>query len=202
MILEEVNIVIEESTVQSTERTESIGGEEDLVREIVGHHDFGPVDHRSHNEGELMAADLKDIAFLDDVLLGGCGEGEELTEQRVYLRVANDGDIGVTQHELADSRGMVRLHVGDDEVIKASSSESVINVFKEYAADSLVNGVKENGLFIEHDIGVVADTVGNTVDTLKACKSSVICTDPYEVGRNVSCAIHEFNNLLFSVLPI
>ena len=36
---------------------ESVRAIEDLLGELIGHHDFGPMDHRGHHEGEFMFAD-------------------------------------------------------------------------------------------------------------------------------------------------
>ena len=52
-------------TTQRAEGAEGISREEEAVGLLVGEHHLGPVYHRSHQEGELMATDTQRIAALD-----------------------------------------------------------------------------------------------------------------------------------------
>ena len=117
-------------------------------------------------------------------------QGEELPEHGLYLRVADDGDLGVTQGKLLYRCRVIRLHVGNDKIIELPSAQSVGEVFKKRAADGLVNGVEQNGLFVIEQICVVGNAVGNAVNALKAGKTAVIRADPGQIGSNFSRAVH------------
>ena len=96
----------------------------------------------------------------------------------------------MTQGKLLDRCRVVRLHVGNDKIIELPSAQSVGEVFKKRAADGLVNGVEQNGLFVIEQICVVGNAVGNAVNALKAGKAAVIRADPGQIFGNFSGAVH------------
>ena len=59
----EIHILVEYMSVECTERTESIGREQDLLGWHVGEHYFRPVYHRSENESKLIFAEGEFVAF-------------------------------------------------------------------------------------------------------------------------------------------
>ena len=142
VICEEIDLVVEQMAVERAEGAEGIGREKHFVGQIVGHHDLGPVNHGRHDEGELVLAGAELVAFGDDVVFKRIRQGEELAEHGLYLRVADDGDLGVAQGKLLDRCRMIRLHMRDHKVIKLSSAQSVGEVFKKRATDGLVDGVE------------------------------------------------------------
>ena len=56
VICEEIDLVVEQMSVERAEGAEGVGREKHFVGQIVGHHDLGPMHHRSHDEGEFMPA--------------------------------------------------------------------------------------------------------------------------------------------------
>ena len=99
-----------------------------------------------------MLAGGKSIALFDNEVLELIGKTEELTEHGLNLAVANDGNIGITQNKIIDSRSVVRFHVGNHKVVELSSAESMGNIFKECAAHRFVNGVKKHGLVVNEQV--------------------------------------------------
>ena len=64
------------------------------------------------------------------------------------------------------------------------------DIFKEDLIDSFIAGIEQNCFFVQKEIGVVADTVGNSVNTLKTGEAAVIGADPDQVVMYLSCAMH------------
>ena len=186
----EIDLVVEQMSVERAEGAEGVGREKHFVGQIIGHHDLGPMHHRSHDEGEFMLAGAELVTLGNDVVFKRVRQGEELAEHGLDLRVADYGDLGVTQGKLLYRRSVVRLHVGNDKIIELPSAQSVGEVFKKRAADGLVNGVEQNGLFVIEQICVVGNAVGNAVNALKAGKAAVICADPGQIFGNFSGAVH------------
>ena len=151
----EIDLVVEQAAVERAEGAEGVGREKHFVGKIIGHHDLGPMHHRSHDEGEFMLAGAELVTLGNDVVFKRVRQREELPKHGLDLRVADDGDLGVTQGKLLDRCRVVRLHVGNDKIIELPSTQSVGEVFKKRAADGLVDGVEQNGLFVIEQICVV-----------------------------------------------
>ena len=188
---EEVRLIVEEAAVQRAEGAEGIGGEERLVGQVVGHHDFRPVDHRGHDEGELMLSDGEDIALFDQVHFSGEVCGEELRQHGLDFGVAEDAGLRIAEKQAFNGGGVVRLHMGDQEIVQLPAAERVGDIFKKDFVDGLVHGIEENGFLIQEKIGVVTDAVRNSVNALKAGEAAVIGTDPDQVVMHLSCAMHK-----------
>ena len=148
VVCEEIDLVIEQMAVERAEGAEGIGREEHFIGQVIGHHDLGPVYHRSHDEGKFVSAGTELIALGDDVVFKAVRQREKLTEHGLYLSVADDGDLGVTQRQLLDGGRVVGLHVRNDEVVEPSAAQCVGEVFKEGAAYGLVDRVEQNGFFV------------------------------------------------------
>ena len=149
---EEIDLIVKQVAVECTEGAEGVCREENFVGQVVGHHDLRPMHHGSHYKGEIMLAGGKSVALFDNEVLELIGKTEELTEHGLNLAVANDGNIGITQNKLIDSRSVVRFHVGNHKVVELSSAESMGNIFKECAAHRFVNGVKKHGLVVNEQV--------------------------------------------------
>ena len=188
--MHEVALVGEDAPVERAEGAEGVGGEEDLVRRVVGHHDLGPVDHRGHDEGEVVPAGAEGVALGDDV--EPCVEAgvEVVLEHRLYLGVADDGSLGIAEGDVGDSGGMVGLHVGDDEVVQPAPGELVFKVFKKIVANGLIDGVKKDGFFVFNNVGVVGHAVRHAVDALEEGETPVVRADPGHIVRDTLGTIH------------
>ena len=81
------------------------------------------------------------------------------------------------------------------QVVQRTPGQTVGHVLQEDAVHGLVHRVEQDGFFIQQQVGVVGDTVGHPVNSLKAAEPSVIRADPEQILPNVSDTIHA-NSLL------
>ena len=70
---EEIDLVVEQMSVERAEGAESVGGEKYLVGGVIGHHDLRPVYHGRHDKGKLMTAGAEGVALFDNVVLKTVG---------------------------------------------------------------------------------------------------------------------------------
>ena len=96
----------------------------------------------------------------------------------------------MAQDELADGRGMVRLHMLHDEVVELPPAQHMVDVLKEQAADGLIDGVDQHGFFVQQQVGVIADAVGQRIGILKQVQPPLTRADPIEIFGHFPDTIH------------
>ena len=126
----EVEFVVEDLPVEGTESTEGVGGEKGLVGAVVSDHNFGPMDHRSHHEVELMFAGGKAVAFGNDLHSAVDVEGKELFHHLYGLVVADESCFGIGFGNHFGGGGVVGFHMIDDHVIKGFAVQYVFKIFQ------------------------------------------------------------------------
>ena len=123
-------------------------------------------------------------------------KAEELAQHGFDLGVADYLCLRMFQDQRLNRGGMVRLHVGDHQIVKRSSIQGIGQIFKEGTLHSLVHRVKKHRLFIQQQIGIVGDPVGHAIYPLEAGKPPVIRSYPDQIVQNFSNAMH-----IISFLP-
>ncbi|MPN22483.1 hypothetical protein SDC9_169866 [bioreactor metagenome] len=86
----EIDLVGKQLAVQCAKGAESVGGEQDAVRGVEGHHDLRPVNHGGEHKCDDMLAEAEGITLrhLDGLM---CVHSElKLTHQHKRLLVADD----------------------------------------------------------------------------------------------------------------
>ena len=152
MLGKEIGLISKKSAVERAEKAESVGRKEDAVGTLIRHHDLGPVHHRRVDKVQHMAAAGEGIALLDKHDPVGEVAGKKLAQHGFDLCVADDLHVGIADDQIADRVSVIRLHVGNDQIVQLPPSERKLDVFKEGLIDSLVDRVEQHGLFIEHEI--------------------------------------------------
>ena len=102
-----------------------------------------------------MAASLELVALLHGMGWNGCISIEELPYHVKCTFGRDDLGLWMSEPELSNRCGMVRLHVVDYEVVQKPSFKDVLNVLKEHTGNGSVNCVYKDSLLIHHKIGVV-----------------------------------------------
>ena len=125
------------------------------------------MDHGCHHKMEFVGAGGKLRGFVHQLHLVKGLLGEEVFQHDQHLVVGDNGGVRIAEQQLADSCGMVRLHVLNDEIIQGAAAQNMLNVFKEHAGNGCIYCVKQNGFLVQQQIGVIGNTVGHGVNTLK-----------------------------------
>ena len=150
-----IKLIVEDIAVQGAKGPEGVSGEEDFVRLIVSHHRLRPVHHGSHDEVESVLPGREGIPFF----YGNCPavqvKVKELTDHGEGLGIPDELHIRIAQDQFVDHSAVVRLHVVHYEIIQSASVQYGFHILKELAANGIVRGVKENGLLIKEQIGIV-----------------------------------------------
>ena len=73
---------------------------------------------------------------------------------------------------------MVGLHVIDDQIVERLACKQIIHVFEQLTAGRPVNGIEQNTVLVEQEVGVIGHTARNGMDIFKQCQSVVVGTDP------------------------
>ena len=156
----------------------AVGGEEDLLGGLIAHHDFRPVHHGRKNEGQRVAAQAQTLAVLDHHAAFLCDgvRTEKLLHILEGLGVAHHLHGRVTCGQLRDVGTVVRLHVGDDEVVGLGAVQGLGQIFQPRVGGAGVYRIQNGGLLIPDDIGIVAHTGGHRVLALEQVDGGIIHT--------------------------
>ena len=77
-------------------------------------YDLGPVHHGRSHKGEGVLAGAEGVALGHQMQAAADAEVKELLHHLGYQLVAHDSHLGMVHHQLAQSGGMVHLHVLND----------------------------------------------------------------------------------------
>ena len=181
-------VAIEDMTTQRAEGAEGISREEEAVGLLVGEHHLGPVYHRSHQEGELMATDTQRIAALD--LVEARRDAMEATEHIEGLLIPHDLHIGVALTQEADRATVVRLHVVDDQIIHGAALQDEVELVEEDIRVADVDRIDEGRLLVYDEVGVVSHARGDRPDVLEALFHAVVHADVVDGVSDLRYLVH------------
>ena len=177
----EVDLVGKDVAVEGAEGAEGVGGEQGLGGDIIGHHGLGPVDHGRHDKGEGVLAGAEGIKLLDHQGMAVHIKGEEVPQHGHGLGVAHDGDAGIPADDFLHGGAVVGLHVVDHQIVQGTAVQHMLQVLKELAADGMVHRIHQNGLLVQHHIGVIGHAAGNGVNIFKQSQTAVTGAYPVEI---------------------
>ena len=161
------------------------------------------MDHGGVDKGHGVLAEALGVPLSH--LLDGVGvQAEaELIEEVDRLGGGDNLHVRPAQQNLLNGGGVVGLHVVDDQVVQGAAVQHGLHIGDELAAHGPVGGVKEDGLLIQQDVGVVADAVVQGVDILEEGQPVFVRAYPVEVVGDLAVIMHSvLPPLLFLVLSV
>ena len=142
------------------------------------------MDHRSQGEAEGVAAQAERVAFLDG--LRAAFQGDAFEELREHLQ---GGGRGHKRHgriffqHPGHQRGVVGLHVVDDEVVGLALAERLGQVGLPGFALAAVGRVEDGDFLVEDDIGIIGHPFGHYVLAFEEVDVEVVDPDEFD-GRS------------------
>ena len=185
----EVHLVGKNIAVQGAEGAESVGGEEYLVCQVVGHHHLGPMHHRSHDKGEVVATRGELVSLLDNHQFRGLAT-EELLHHLGGLGGGHHGGLRITQQQVGEKRGMVGLHVVHHQVVERPVCKGGGDILEILLTHSTVGGVEEHRLLVAQQITVIRHPTGDGINILEQGQATVAGAHIIQVVGNSACVLH------------
>ena len=160
--------------VQGAELAKAVGGEQNFLGALIADHDFRPVDHGSHDEGQGVVTQLQGVALVDDHLAALEVEVIELFHHGEQLGVGDELHVGILLRQLLDAACVVRFHVVDDQVVRQTACQSLLHIGQPLGGLAGVYGVHDGDLVVHDDIRVIGDAVGHDILALEQVDGLVV----------------------------
>ena len=187
-VLLKVHLVGKEIAVKRAEAAEGIRGKQRAGNRVIGHHDLGPVDHRRHDKGQRMPADVQGVAFPNQNAAVGNIAGKKLVQDQRGRQRADHLGVRIAHQHLGNGGAVVRLHVVHNEIVQISPVQHRREVFKELTGHRAVHRVHQNRLFVQDHIGVVRHAAWDGIHVLKQLDTAVAHADVGNVVRHHAAA--------------
>ena len=126
-----------------------------------------------------MGAKAQALAVLHHytALLGNGIGTKELLHIQEGLGVAHHLHLRVECRQLCNVGTVVRLHVGDYQIIRLTVCQSFGQVFQPRLSGAGIHGIQNGGLFVQNDIGIIAHAGGHRVLALEQVDGGIIHTN-------------------------
>ena len=120
------------------------------------------MDHGGQEKAQPVAAQLQHIplAHGDQALVRGGIGAEELAQHDKGLGVAHQLHLRVEGGQAGDVGGVVRLHVGDDQIVRGAAVQGIVQVLQPGLGDTGIHRVHHGDLLVGDDIGIIAHADG------------------------------------------
>ena len=128
----EVHLVGEQLAVQRAEGAEGVGGKEDAVGDVEGHHGLRPVNHRRAHKGDGVLAEGEGVALLHLDALMSVHMEAELPHEHECLLVGDQFHLGMAQQDLLDAGGVIRLQMVDQQVVQLAAIQHIRQIFQSW----------------------------------------------------------------------
>ena len=125
-----------------------------------------------------MGAQRQALAVLHSDAAFFCNgiRAEELIHIQKSLGVANHLHFRVERRQLCDIGTVIRLHVGDDQIIRLAACQCFGQIFQPCIGGAVVHRIQNGGLFVQNDIGVIAHAGRHRVLALEQVDGGIIHT--------------------------
>ena len=160
----------------SAKAAKAIRGEQHLFGGFIADHDLRPVHHGGKHKGQGMCTERKALAVLHHytALLGNGISAKELLHIQKGLGVAHHLHLRVECRQLCNVGTVVRLHVGDYQIIRLTACQSFGQVFQPRLGSAGIHRIQNGGLFVQNDIGIIAHAGGHRILALEQVNGGII----------------------------
>ena len=142
--------------IDRTEFSERVGREQELFFRNIRHHDFRPVDHRSHEELQCIFADRQRLRFLDyDLAFCKTVDIKEIRQHIECVHRGNQFQIRVHGAQFLDIGRMIRFHMRNHKVICRSAIQCFLQIFEPFLCLAHIDRVHDHRFLIQDHIGIV-----------------------------------------------
>ena len=188
--------------VQRAELAERVRGKQHLVRAVIGHNDFRPVNHRGRDELQGMGAQFQRIALTGHNPLFGEIIPVEVLHHRKRLGRSDNLRLRVFFRKSEDIGGMVRFHVLDNQVIRLPAFQRFREIVQPFRSEMPVHAVHHGNLPVQDYIGIICHAFRNNILSLKQVDLMVIDADIADIlcdvhRRSLSCFLFFGLSLLY-----
>ena len=160
----------------SAKAAKAISGEQHLLAALIADHDLRPVHHGGKHKGQGVGAKAQALAVLHHhaALLCHSISAKELIHIQEGLGVAHHLHLRIECRQLCDICAVVRLHVGDHQIIRLTACQSFGQVFQPRLGSAGIHRVQNGGLLVQNDIGIIAHAGGHRILALEEVDGGII----------------------------
>ncbi len=183
-----VRIRVTQEFFHRAKTAKSVCREKNLLAALIAHHDLWPVNHRRHEEGKRVAAERQCISLSNNYPAGcrHCVRAEELLKECKGFCIAYKLHVRVFFHQNRHICRVIRLHVGDNEIVRRSAAKAGFQIFQPGFRSTRVHRVHHGNLFIQNQVGIIADACRHRILALKKIQLGIVKAD----GQD--CITHSF----------
>ena len=192
--------------IQRTKLAEAVGREQHLVAGIIGHDDFGPVDHGSGDKGQGVLAQAQAVHFAHHQTTLGIIVAEELAHHGESLGRSHHRGLGVGLEEYGHIGSVVKFHVLHNEVIRLAAVQHLLQIVQPLVGEILIHRVHDGDLLVQDHIRIVGHAVGDHILALKQINLMVVDADVSNIVGNkhsnlsLWCFVYDYIIYIFPIL--
>ena len=175
--------------IGGAEFAESVGGEQHLIRGIVGNDDLRPMDHGCGYKRQGMLAQIQRISFSHhDAAIREIGSKEILHHSKGFGGGYNFR-LRIGLGKIQNVGRVIRLHMLDDQIIRHSCAQGVLDIIQPLVGESAVYGIHDGDFFIQDRIGVIGDAIRHFILSFKQIDFPVADSDIADVTCDIHCLL-------------
>ena len=167
---------------EGAEFAERVRRKQHFLLLFVSYRHFRPMHHGRGNESKFVFAQSERIALFYDQLVRKVA-AVEVAEHLEHFCVAHHRHGRILRRKCRDARGMIRLHVRNDQIVRLSAAERDVHVAEPLRYPRPVHGVHDRDLVIEYDVRIVRHSFGHFVLPFEKVEFRVVNSDINDVFK-------------------
>ncbi len=101
-------------------------------------------------------------------------QGEELGQHGNRLGTGHHGHLRILLGQGLDVGGVIRLQVGDYQIIRLFAVQDLLHVLHPLVGGALIHGIHYRDFLVQDHIGIVGNAVGNHILALKKINGLIV----------------------------